>query len=111
MSGVNERGGYASGNVTINELAPPPEMFMRRAVKGTGVSETALPQYSGDDVTCAKCGFDRASTTYKRGYIPGRGIVDHNVACKTANTGERLCRECLRCGYHWDEATTEEARR
>lgn len=65
---------------------------------------TDLPPFSGDDAVCVKCRFDRINTEYKRGYQPGRGTIDHEVACKTANTGERLCRECLRCGYHWDEA-------
>ncbi|MCW7941670.1 hypothetical protein AAW14_06400 [Streptomyces hygroscopicus] len=30
MSGVYERGGHASGDVTVNELAPPPELFVQR---------------------------------------------------------------------------------
>lgn len=40
MSGVYERGGHASGDVTINELAPPPEAFMQRPapLEGTVVS-------------------------------------------------------------------------
>ena len=58
---------------------------------------TPLPPFSGDRPTCAKCGGHKARTTW----MPEQRLC----SCRTATgIGERLCRECLRCGYHWDEA-------
>jgi hypothetical protein len=59
---------------------------------------TALPPFSGDRPTCAKCGHHEARTAW----MPECRLCN----CRTATgIGERLCRECTRCGYHWDEAT------
>lgn len=56
-----------------------------------------LPPYSGEDVTCPKCGDSGASTRWSE--------------CNTTSGlwGERLVRECKRCSYAWDEATVEDA--
>jgi hypothetical protein len=63
---------------------------------------TTLPPFSGDRPTCAKCSNTGARTSWshewlrcsapKPGWYPGEPI------------GERLCRTCERCGFHWDEA-------
>ena len=63
---------------------------------------TILPPFSGDRPSCAKCGHVGARVEWsherkkcaapKPNWYPGMEI------------GERLCRTCARCGYHWDEA-------
>ncbi|MEV7805029.1 hypothetical protein AB0O28_18970 [Microbispora sp. NPDC088329] len=66
---------------------------------------TALPPYSGEDVTCPKCGNEGASTRF----LP-YGTCAHGT--ETLVTGwepnERLHRECTRCGHAWDEQTREQ---
>lgn len=66
-------------------------------------AQSGFPPFSGDDVRCSKCGNDGASTTYRS---HGRCIhqVSHNVVIRIGELNERLCRECRRCGYRWDEA-------
>lgn len=71
---------------------------------------TPLPPFSGDRPTCTKCGHDAASVRHtpdftmafprSRGVCSGVGVT---------GIGERLCRECLRCSWHWDEATAVHA--
>ena len=62
------------------------------------VVATTLPPFSGDRPTCPKCGWHEARTTW----MPEQRLC----SCRTATgIGERMCRECLRCWYHWDEAT------
>lgn len=62
---------------------------------------TALPPFSGDRPTCAKCGHDAAGVCFTpEGFACGR--MSRLAAVAAA---ERLCRTCGRCGYHWDEAT------
>lgn len=62
---------------------------------------TDHPPYTGDNARCAKCGYDGVGTTYtahgrcEDGYL----VMDHQDT-----GGERLCRTCRRCDYHWDEA-------
>jgi hypothetical protein len=63
-----------------------------------------LPPFSGDDPKCAKCGNSGASTEY-RAY----GTCIHGSGPETSigfEANERLHRECRRCDYAWDEATT-----
>lgn len=60
-----------------------------------------LPPYSGDDTVCAKCGFVGASTRYRG--AGERGALESKPR-RLSTTGERLERECVRCGYAWDEA-------
>lgn len=60
------------------------------------------PDYSGEEPTCPKCQRDGASTEYMpvgRCMHAGRWS---QVIGLTAN--ERLHRQCLTCGYSWDEA-------
>ena len=61
---------------------------------------TTLPPFSGDRPTCGKCGYHDATVKH----TPGAPLT---LCRAVAPTGmpERLCRECLRCGFHWDEAT------
>jgi Zn ribbon nucleic-acid-binding protein len=62
-------------------------------------STTALPPFSGSHPTCAKCGHHDATVKHTFG--------QPMTLCRAVTpTGmpERLCRECVRCGYHWDEA-------
>lgn len=64
------------------------------------VTMDTLPPFSGDDTRCAKCGNDEASTSYTP--------PNHLCACRIpTGIGERLCRVCLRCDFHWDEAIAE----
>lgn len=60
---------------------------------------TTLPPFSGDRPTCGKCGYHDATVKH----TPGAPLT---LCRAVAPTGmpERLCRECLRCGFHWDEA-------
>ncbi|MCU1677718.1 MAG: hypothetical protein JWM93_2476 [Frankiales bacterium] len=64
------------------------------------VLDAVLPPFSGDDPACAKCANVGASTDY----IPVGRCVERGVILGMWSN-ERLCRACLRCGYHWDEAT------
>ncbi|MFD6968351.1 hypothetical protein [Streptomyces sp. NPDC059949] len=69
---------------------------------------TALPPFSGDEPTCAKCGYAGARTEY----LPF-GDCAHEPGARvtigwTAN--ERLHRECQRCGHQWDEAVVSAAK-
>jgi hypothetical protein len=71
---------------------------------------TTLPPFSGSRPTCPKCGHHEARTTWRP--------EDQLCSCRTpTGIGERLCRECWRCSYHWNEAlavhadTTPEAER
>ena len=59
-----------------------------------------LPSFSGDTPRCAKCGNEGASTHYR---ATGRCIHGSGMEIG-AHSNERLHRECLRCGYQWDEA-------
>ena len=59
------------------------------------------PPFSGDDPVCVKCRKIGASTTYKGHGECVHGGLDEVVGFKP---NERLHRECLRCGYSWDEA-------
>lgn len=62
-----------------------------------------LPPFSGDEPTCAKCGYVGASTEYLPMGDCVHGPRDRGVTLgRTAN--ERLHRECQRCQYQWDEA-------
>ena len=63
-------------------------------------TDPALPPFSGDVPTCAKCGHKGASTLYL-----AHGRCLHNgTAVIGLYPNERLHRECGRCGYQWDEA-------
>ncbi|MEU6365786.1 hypothetical protein ABZ876_08520 [Streptomyces sp. NPDC046931] len=63
----------------------------------------ALPPFSGDSPVCPKCRYEDASTQYR---AVGRCL--HDSGCTVGLTkNERLHRECLRCGYEWDEALAE----
>ena len=72
------------------------------------VGEKMLPPYSGEDVTCPKCGHAGAHTTF----------LDHGECQHSAGPGrvvilgvepnERLHRECDNCSYAWDEAIVSE---
>lgn len=77
---------------------------------------TTLPPYTGGptefttETCCAKCGFPEATTTYKVGSAcRGAGHeyetpVDWNGNPVAGDPTQRLCRQCKRCGYAWDEA-------
>lgn len=67
--------------------------------------EGPLPPFSGDTPTCPKCGNEDASTTFKA-YGDCIGGADHTLV-HGWHENERLCRQCRRCGYSWDEATIE----
>jgi len=58
---------------------------------------TPLPPFSGDRPTCAKCGGHEARTNW----TPEQRLCDCRIA---TGIGERMCRDCKRCGFHWDEA-------
>jgi predicted nucleic-acid-binding Zn-ribbon protein len=62
-----------------------------------------LPPFSGDEPTCPKCQHEGASTEYR---ALGQCLHDSGGAIGVARN-ERLHRECLRCGYAWDEALAE----
>ncbi|WP_440063831.1 hypothetical protein [Streptosporangium sp. OZ121] len=66
-------------------------------------SPAGLPPFSGDEPTCLKCGYEKASTMYLhhgecRHTHPGEHLIEG------FRPNERLHRECFRCGYAWDEA-------
>jgi rubredoxin len=63
-----------------------------------------LPPFSGDKPTCPKCGHGDAYTEYR-----GNGTCVHGGSGGYFGFGpnERLHRQCARCGYAWDEATTD----
>lgn len=63
---------------------------------------TALPPFSGDRPTCAKCGHGAAACTY-RDFGTSTPVRLLNLAVYDGLT-ECLIRECVRCGYRWDEA-------
>ncbi|MFE3578743.1 hypothetical protein [Streptomyces vinaceus] len=67
---------------------------------------SSLPPFSGDEPTCAKCGWTGASTEY----LP-MGDCVHSPGDRGVTLGwaanERLHRECQRCRYAWDEAIVE----
>ena len=64
---------------------------------------TVLPPFSGDRPTCAKCGHVGARVEWSHEWK--KCIAPKPDWCPGMEIGERLCRECGRCGYHWDEAT------
>jgi hypothetical protein len=68
----------------------------------------ALPPFSGDDTTCAKCGNKEAFTSYRE-----RGTCLHDTAGGVYGfaLNERLHRQCTHCDYAWDEATVTPAAR
>jgi ribosomal protein S27AE len=73
-----------------------------------------LPPYTGDHPTCPKCGHHGARTRHTPG-IEG-AVPKERAVCESrfpSGLVERLCRECSRCGYHWDEAlaTNDDAAR
>jgi hypothetical protein len=63
-----------------------------------------LAPFSGDRPTCAKCGPSEARTQWSTPFTECTTYAYGNAEY-TFPTHERLCRECGRCGYHWDEAT------
>ena len=65
---------------------------------------TPLPPFSGDRPTCPKCGPSEARTQWSSPFTECATYAYGNAEY-TFPTHERLCRECGRCGYHWDEAT------
>ncbi|MFI5687919.1 hypothetical protein [Streptomyces sp. NPDC051636] len=65
----------------------------------------ALPPYSGDETVCRKCQYKGASTRYM---AVGRCLHESRDVIGM-DKNERLHRECLRCGYSWDEALAEPA--
>lgn len=67
---------------------------------------TALPPFSGDEPTCAKCGRVGARTEYLSMGDCVHGPGDRGVTLGW-DVNERLHRECERCGYQWDEAVVE----
>ena len=68
-------------------------------------STAPLPAFSGDRPACAKCGHGNARTIYRASLDSG-GLIAHELRQVPVadRHQERLCRECLRCGHHWDEA-------
>lgn len=58
-----------------------------------------LPPFSGDRPTCGKCGHHDATVKHTP-------VIPMTLCRAVTPTGmpERLCRDCQRCGYHWDEA-------
>ncbi|MEU8278213.1 hypothetical protein ACFYOK_37400 [Microbispora bryophytorum] len=66
---------------------------------------TALPLYSGEDVTCPKCGNEGASTKF---LSYGRCTHETETIVIGWEPNERLHRECTRCGHAWDEQTREQ---
>lgn len=64
----------------------------------------ALPSFSGDTPTCAKCGYEGATTQYRE---LGQCVHAEGNTVLGIRKNERLHRECFRCGYAWDEALAE----
>ena len=64
---------------------------------------TSLAPFSGDRPTCAKCGHNAATCTY-RDFKTSTPVRLLNMAVYDGLT-ECLIRTCERCGYRWDEAT------
>ena len=64
-----------------------------------------LPPYTGENGRCAKCGSTSARTRYQARLDPSARIQHElrNVPMHDPEQ-ERLCRECERCHFHWDEA-------
>jgi hypothetical protein len=60
------------------------------------------PPFSGDDPVCPKCYKIGASTEYRE---YGECVHDLMNAVVGFGQNQRLHRECLRCGYSWDEHT------
>lgn len=67
---------------------------------------TTYPPFSGDDPTCTACGFVGARTTYRG---TGECIHPGTEVIHSFDANPRLCRECRRCDYRWDEATVPPA--
>lgn len=53
-----------------------------------------LPPFSGDESVCSKCSHAGAATKWMEAETLGPSYLKR----------ERLRRECMRCGYQWDEA-------
>lgn len=66
----------------------------------------ALPPFTGDDSTCIKCGNVGARTEY----LSNGTCVHDGRAILGYARNERLCRQCERCDYRWDEALAEPAK-
>jgi predicted nucleic-acid-binding Zn-ribbon protein len=62
--------------------------------------QAAHQPFSGDDPLCPKCLKIGATTEYMRWGECTHGRLNEVVGY---DTNERLHRECLRCGYSWDE--------
>jgi len=64
-----------------------------------------LPPFSGNDSLCVKCGAGSASVRY----LPhGKCIhTGGDYVVQGWESNERLHRECLCCGYCWDEAVVK----
>jgi len=60
-----------------------------------------VPPYSGDSATCLKCAHTEAATRYRAAGEPGS---EEPTMFGPSDKGERLERQCWRCGYTWDEA-------
>lgn len=58
------------------------------------------PPFSGDDTVCPKCLKVGASTQFREYGECVHGLLDEVVGF---DQNQRLHRECLRCGYSWDE--------
>lgn len=68
-----------------------------------------LPPFSGDEPACVKCGHKGASTYYRAASPRG---MRHDWNGRHEMCGplpERLERQCLRCGFQWDEALATSA--
>lgn len=63
-----------------------------------------LPTFSGDEPVCPKCGHQGADTEYR----DHGSCVHPGGLVAGVHPHERLHRECLRCGYAWDEATLQQ---
>lgn len=65
---------------------------------------TVLPPYSGEETACPKCSHSEARTVYRMA-LSGRQLRDWNDgAVQRGPLPERLERECMNCGFTWDES-------
>lgn len=70
----------------------------------------SLPPFSGDEVACQKCQRTGAGTTYRaEGESRSGGSFTAAFDFPMSQRVERLQRNCLRCGFVWDEAIVQPA--
>ena len=64
---------------------------------------TPLPAYTGAVARCPKCGSAAGAATYWEASWAAGGAYDR----RDSEEHEHLRRQCLRCGFEWNEAPVD----